>query len=185
MSVRFPAAAISVILCAAAFSAYGGPVYQLVGGICTDGTPPDLGLPPLCSHNITVTVEMVDGYVPGTPFTVSSQGPEPSPVALLVFSDGFENLTADFPIGAFGQGNSGVMPESTGRTGLHIHWFDGLFFDTEADGTWRFGEELALLNYFSSGTYEEWALVPEPPSLALIGVAFAGFFFAGSRVRPV
>ena len=73
MNARYTTA-FAAILWTTAFSALAGPMYQLVGGICTDGTRPDMGRPLECSHNITVTVEMVDGYVPGTPLLFRPRG---------------------------------------------------------------------------------------------------------------
>lgn len=172
------ATAIALILCATAFSAFAGPVYELVGGICTDGSTTDIGGPLLCSHDITATVEMVDGYIPGTPFGDSPQGPGPSTAAFFTFSDGFVTVATGFPLGASGPGNYGVMPETSGQGSLHIHWFDGLFFDADA-GAWHFGLEFGpggggAQGYLSSGTYENWVrAIPEPRSLALVGVALA------------
>ena len=172
------ATALAAILWTTAFSAAAGPMYQLVGGICTDGT--EIGGTLLCSHNITVTVDMVDGYVPGTPFADTSSGP--STVAFFTFSDGFETIATDFPPGGSGTGNFGVMPVSSGLGSLHIHWFDGFFFDSEG-GTWSFGIEIGGGGYFSSGTYEAWARVPEPSSFALICVALATLILVRSRRR--
>lgn len=54
---------VALFAAATAFSATAAPVFfHMVGGICTDGTKEDGQL--LCSGHITVTVEMVDRYVP-------------------------------------------------------------------------------------------------------------------------
>jgi len=125
MTIRY-AAAIAAILCATAFPAFAGPFYQLVGGICNDGSGDGNGQL-LCSDNIAATVEMADGYVPGTPFADSTQGLRVT-VAFFTFSDGFVTIATDFPLGASGPGNFGVMPDTSGQGALHIHWFQGFFF---------------------------------------------------------
>jgi len=107
MTIRY-AAAIAAILCATAFPAFAGPFYQLVGGICNDGSDDGNGQL-LCSDNIAATVEMADGYVPGTPFADSTQGLRVT-VAFFTFSDGFVTIATDFPLGASGPGNFGSCP---------------------------------------------------------------------------
>lgn len=173
---------VCALLWAAAICAHGGPVYQLVGGVCTDSSRPDIGEPPLCNYNIAVRITMVDGYVPGTAFS-GTPFETPSPVEEIAFSDGFAQFTSGFPAGALGRANYGDLPEATGRSGVHIHWFDAVAFDTEANGTWSFGEEGLCCGqgYSSWGTYEYWALLLEPPSLALIVMTFGGLIGLGLR----
>jgi hypothetical protein len=183
MTIRY-AAAIAAILCATAFPAFAGPFYQLVGGICNDGSGDGNGQL-LCSDNIAATVEMADGYVPGTPFADSTQG-LPVTVAFFTFSDGFVTIATDFPLGASGPGNFGVMPDTSGQGALHIHWFQGFFFDAE-NGIWHFGQEFGPgggggQGYFSSGTYGNWVrVIPEPGLLSLAGVALAMLALVRSR----
>ena len=97
----------TMLAAAGTSSALAGVMYQLEGGICTDGTRTDPGGALLCSHNVTVTAQMIDGYVPGTPFVDSSSGA--STVAFFTFSDGFITVATDFPPGGSGSGNFGVM----------------------------------------------------------------------------
>ena len=181
MGARY-AAAIAGILCATAFPSFAGPFYQLVGGICTDGST-DVNNQLFCSHNITATVDMADGYVPGTPF-LDSPTSLPVTVAFFTFSDGFLTIATDFPLGASGPSNSGVMPVTSGQGSLHIHWFQGFFFDAES-GTWQFGEEFGPGSngrYFSSGSYESFVrVIPEPWSFSLISVALAMLALVRSR----
>jgi hypothetical protein len=181
MTTRY-ATAIAAILCATVFPAFAGPFYHLVGGICTDGSTDDNGQL-LCNDNITATVEMADGYVSGTPFFDTPQH-LPVTVAFFTFSDGVVTIATDFPLGASGPANFGVMPETSGQGSLHIHWFQGFFFDAES-GTWQFGQELGPgvgQGYFSSGTYETWVrVIPEPGLLSLVGVALAMLALVRSR----
>jgi hypothetical protein len=179
MGARY-AAAIAFILCATAFPAFAGPVYQMVGGICTDGSADDNGQL-LCSPNgISVSVEMADGYVPGTPFADSPS--DPQSVALFFFSDGFQTVLTGFPIDCCG-GNLGEMGGPSSQDYLQFHWLDGPNFDASG-GTWFFETPAVETAYFSSGTYDHWEgprVVAEPQSLALVGVALATLVLVRSR----
>jgi hypothetical protein len=78
------------------------------------------------------------------------------------------------------------MPDTSGQGALHIHWFQGFFFDAE-NGIWHFGQEFGPgggggQGYFSSGTYENWVrAIPEPGLLSLVGVALAMLVLVRSR----
>jgi hypothetical protein len=179
MGARY-AAAIAFILCATAFPAFAGPVYQMVGGICTDGSADDNGQL-LCSPNgISVSVEMADGYVPGTPFADSPS--DPQSVALFFFSDGFQTVLTGFPIDCCG-GNLGEMGGPSSQDYLQFHWLDGPNFDASG-GTWFFETPAVETAYFSSGTYDHWEgprVVAEPQSLALTGIALATLVLVRSK----
>jgi hypothetical protein len=77
------------------------------------------------------------------------------------------------------------MSDVPGESFLGIHWYDGFFFDAGADGTWDFGLEQGGGIYLSSGTYTDWVRgrVPEPATLALLGIGFAGIGFARRRTQ--
>jgi hypothetical protein len=183
MRIRY-AAAIAFILCAIAFPAFAGPSYQMVGGICTDGSTDDNGQL-LCSPNISAAVEMADWYVLGTPFSEDASAPQS--VAFFTFYDGFQPygyVATVFPIDCCG-GNLGEMGGASEGDFLQFHWLDGPNFDASG-GRWFFstptGPNPGDL-YFSSGTYDHWEgprVVAEPQSLALIGIALATFVLVRS-----
>ncbi len=183
MAARY-ATAIAVILCATAFSAFAGPVYEMVGGICTDGWRGDMGQL-LCDPNgISVTVEMADWYVPGTWFGDSPQ--DPQSVALFTFYDGFPSygyVVTGFPIDCCGS-NSGEMGGPSDQDYLFIHWLDGPNFEAFR-GEWFFWTPTGGDPYFSSGTYDYWvgprAPAAEPQSLVLVSVALATLVLVRSR----
>jgi len=184
MAARY-ATAIAVILCATAFSAFAGPVYQMVGGICTDGSRDDMG-ELLCSTStyIVATVEMADWYVPGTEFGDNPQ--DPQSVALFSFYDGFPSygyVVTGFPIDCCGS-NLGRMGGPSDRDYLFFHWLDGPNF-LALRGEWFFWTPTGTGEYFSSGTYDYWvgprAPAAEPQSLVLVSVALATLVLVRSR----
>src|SRR5207244_9402848 len=87
MGRRIVVLLVAMLAAAAAFSACAAPLFfHLEGGICTDGST-TTGLPGgplLCGHHIKVEIEMVDGYVPGTPFSASPCC-DTSPVVRFLF----------------------------------------------------------------------------------------------------
>jgi hypothetical protein len=189
MAARY-ATAIAFILCATAFPAFAGPTYYMVGGICTDGTRDAFG-ELLCSHSISVTVEMREGYVPGT-FFFEDEFSDPQTVAFFTFEDGspLGFVATSFPPGCCG-GNIGRMGGASEGDFLQFHWLfggDGPYFDADTySGTWFFATPKSLDPgdvYFSSGTYDYWLgprVVAEPQSLALAGVALATLVLVRSR----
>jgi hypothetical protein len=178
------AAAIAFILCATAFPAFAGAFYQMVGGICTDGSRDDNGQL-LCGPNfISATVEMADGYVLGTFFADNPS--DPQSVAFFTFYDGFQPygyVATGFPIDCCGS-NLGAMGGPSDGDFLQFHWLDGPNFDAFG-GRWFFSTPTGGDQYFSSGTYDHWegprAPVAEPQSLALAGVALATLVLVRSR----
>jgi hypothetical protein len=183
MRARY-AAAIAFVLCATAFPAFAGPTYQMVGGICTDGST-DANGQLLCDPNsVFATVEMADGYVPGTFF--ADDPSDPQSVAFFTFYDGFQPygyVATGFPIDCCGS-NLGVLGGPPDGDFLQFHWLDGPNFYAFG-GTWFFSTPTGGDPYFSSGTYDHWegprTSVAEPPSLALVGVALTTLVFVLSR----
>jgi len=172
MGVRY-AAAIAFMLCATAFPAFAGTLYEMVGGTCIDSNVGDEGGPFCQLGTVSATLIMADGYVPGTSFASFSEFP-PSAVAFFSFSDGYLGGATNFPSGFNGGVVSGQMPNGIGEGSLHVHWENSFSFD--ADGRfWTFCR-VSCEGYFSTGSLLEWAgprVVAEPQSLALAGVALA------------
>jgi hypothetical protein len=175
---------VAAFAAATAFSAIAAPLFfHMEGGICTDGST-TTGLPGgplLCGHTIKVQIEMVDGYVPGTPFNAGACC-ETSPVVSFWYSDSVETVNTDFPTGAFGAYNAGLMSNVPGQSYLAIHWFDGFWFDAGA-GTWDYAIEHGGGIYLASGTYTDWVIgrVSEPASLALVFFALVTLISVRSR----
>ena len=181
MGARY-AAAIAFILCATAFPAFAGALYEMVGGTCIDSNVGDEGGPFCQFGTVTAALIMADGYVPGTSFASFSNFP-PSAVTFFSFSDGYLGGETDFPSSGFNGGVvSGQMPNGVGQGSLHVHWENSFSFD--ADGRfWTFCR-VSCEGYFSTGSLLEWAgprVVAEPQSLALVGVALAKLVLVRSR----
>jgi hypothetical protein len=112
------------------FPASAGLWFTMVGGICTQSIP----FTEEChNQHVTAQVQMVDGYVPGTPFFASVPRGDRSPIARLgVFNQIGSGVSRVMPI------FSNVPPRvllwrlqrgnPVGQSEVSIHWFDGFSF---------------------------------------------------------
>jgi len=139
----------------------------------------------LCTHAMVHAVT-TDAYVPGTP----------GDFGLLEwrYTDDLgvtEDLAIGFNLGQ--QNHPFLLPASSGQKEGAISIIPA-FFESHADGTWRFEAEGAtpdpcngignpLCSYGVVGVTGTWTRVPEPSTLMLLGVGLVGLGWSHGRKR--